>query len=598
MKILDKEHVEVPFSHGGKNYKAVFWLPSATEWWIDEITQQIGKSVLTVAPGTAEYREVDVGAWNAIPSDAYTRAQRFRVKKPAKKKTIKLGKTEPKWIGNKAKLPGGTELRIEKIPGGSKYRYKVVRGASIMSSGDSPSRDSARREAAWAAFQMGYPGTGHGGSYVDPDTCALKATMKKTSTKNTLHVEKKRRGEWAWSVHVGGKKIASGTEPRQLAAENAARTAAAKKAPGVIFTWNPHPPKGKAGRPLTAADMRPGKVTIRSRENPEWGTWGIRGRVKGVPGAWEIVGDRGSRVLNEGEFRFWEVASSPPPRATTSGTTYLSFDDRGDFEAAILQTMHVPAVIGMVGAVDSSSRQIRLNGSKDHPKVDLLIKHLRKRRSGVAPLRFKVHNPHPPRPFKADGKTCGPGTIPVSRKAYTRKGKGGRRIRVGAAKFCIVDQGTPGKASFGAKGPGALRPGTKPLIKRKGSLGDGFLKSMTDKQREAAIRRALKHSSYASVMGKLVVLALSSEIRKKYGAKLERAKAYLRSLKAKAEKKRAPKKRPAKKRAAKKTAKKKTGRASSKPKAKKKSAKKPTKKRLSSREQSRILDQYLAGKGC
>ena len=45
-------------------------------------------------------------------------------------------------------------------------------------------------------------------------------------------------------------------------------------------------------------------MSIRSKENPQWGTFGVmedNGRHL------EILGDRGSRVLQYGEMHFWEV---------------------------------------------------------------------------------------------------------------------------------------------------------------------------------------------------------------------------------------------------------------------------------------------------
>ena len=58
------------------------------------------------------------------------------------------------------------------------------------------------------------------------------------------------------------------------------------------------------GRPLTRRNIKWGLV-IRNRVHPGWGTWGVREEY--APGIWEIVGDRGPRVLNEGEFREWEI---------------------------------------------------------------------------------------------------------------------------------------------------------------------------------------------------------------------------------------------------------------------------------------------------
>ncbi len=43
---------------------------------------------------------------------------------------------------------------------------------------------------------------------------------------------------------------------------------------------------------------------IISKENPEWGTWTV---MEDCGGWFVIKGRAGSRVLNKGEVRFWEV---------------------------------------------------------------------------------------------------------------------------------------------------------------------------------------------------------------------------------------------------------------------------------------------------
>lgn len=62
---------------------------------------------------------------------------------------------------------------------------------------------------------------------------------------------------------------------------------------------------------LKKKDLKPG-LKIRSKENPEWGDWRVENQTKGVPGTWDIekMNGRGGRVLDEGELRFWEKASS------------------------------------------------------------------------------------------------------------------------------------------------------------------------------------------------------------------------------------------------------------------------------------------------
>lgn len=51
-------------------------------------------------------------------------------------------------------------------------------------------------------------------------------------------------------------------------------------------------------------DMKRG-LTIRNKAHPDWGTWSVLDKY--ADGIWEIRGDRGDRVLNEGELRFWEI---------------------------------------------------------------------------------------------------------------------------------------------------------------------------------------------------------------------------------------------------------------------------------------------------
>lgn len=66
-----------------------------------------------------------------------------------------------------------------------------------------------------------------------------------------------------------------------------------------------------------------------------------------------------------------------------------------------------------------------------------------------------------------------------------------------------------------------------PWIKHPGTLGTGFLTSMTDAQRFKAIDRAVKKYGYRSALGKIMVLQRSRALKAKYGAKLRRAHAYI-----------------------------------------------------------------------
>lgn len=59
---------------------------------------------------------------------------------------------------------------------------------------------------------------------------------------------------------------------------------------------------------LTRRDIKPG-VSVRSKDNPEWGTWQITGPEKGVARAWTIRSDRRghSKAVFEGELlKRWE----------------------------------------------------------------------------------------------------------------------------------------------------------------------------------------------------------------------------------------------------------------------------------------------------
>jgi hypothetical protein len=51
-----------------------------------------------------------------------------------------------------------------------------------------------------------------------------------------------------------------------------------------------------------------GRMSIRNKQHPEWGTFGISERYNDDPAIWNIRGDRGSRTLGEGELRYWEQA--------------------------------------------------------------------------------------------------------------------------------------------------------------------------------------------------------------------------------------------------------------------------------------------------
>lgn len=84
--------------------------------------------------------------------------------------------------------------------------------------------------------------------------------------------------------------------------------------------------------------------------------------------------------------------------------------------------------------------------------------------------------------------------------------------------------------SYGAKtGPHSAKKRFKPWIKRKGDLGEGFLKTMTESQRAKALDRAVKKFGYRPVLGKINALERSRALKTKYGAQLESAREYLKS---------------------------------------------------------------------
>ena len=72
----------------------------------------------------------------------------------------------------------------------------------------------------------------------------------------------------------------------------------------------------QAAEKVSPNDLKPG-LKIKAKDNPEWGTWTVKNKAKGVPGAWEIQGRRGSKVLNEGNLRFWEKAASTKEASAT-----------------------------------------------------------------------------------------------------------------------------------------------------------------------------------------------------------------------------------------------------------------------------------------
>lgn len=126
-------------------------------------------------------------------------------------------------------------------------------------------------------------------------------------------------------------------------------------------------------------------------------------------------------------------------------------------------------------------------------------------------------------------KKCGSGEIKIKRKGYTTR----RGTRVAPSEFCIEDRGRPGRTSRGAeKGPYSKGKGYAPWIKEEETLGKGFLTKMSFEKQKAAVKRAFgrekkEHrgnyeAAYRSTLGKIMVLNRSTELRRKYGKKIDK----------------------------------------------------------------------------
>jgi hypothetical protein len=99
---------------------------------------------------------------------------------------------------------------------------------------------------------------------------------------------------------------------------------------------------------------------------------------------------------------------------------------------------------------------------------------------------------------------------------------------VPATTYLTKDQGKPGRSSYGAKaGPHAASKGYRPWITTEGTLGEGFLTTMTSAERKQALDAAVKRYGYQKVLGKVTALARSYTLRRKYGAALDEAHGYL-----------------------------------------------------------------------
>lgn len=130
---------------------------------------------------------------------------------------------------------------------------------------------------------------------------------------------------------------------------------------------------------------------------------------------------------------------------------------------------------------------------------------------------------------RRNAEGCPPGQIRIHRKGYTTK----RGTRVRPSTYCIDDPGKPGRSARGAKaGPYSRKKGYTPWIEEEGSLGKGFLTSMSFEKQKKALQRAMRRekkqhggdyeAAYRSTLGKIMVLNRSTELRRKYGKKIDR----------------------------------------------------------------------------
>lgn len=137
---------------------------------------------------------------------------------------------------------------------------------------------------------------------------------------------------------------------------------------------------------------------------------------------------------------------------------------------------------------------------------------------------------HAPR---SHNRGCGPGEIEVHRRGYER----GDGTRVSPTTYCATDQGRPGETAYGAeRGPHSRGKGYEPWIQEEGSLGKGFLTSMSFEKQKKALRKTLtaekkQHhgdyvAAYRSTLGKVMALNRSTELRRRYGDKITRAREW------------------------------------------------------------------------
>lgn len=130
---------------------------------------------------------------------------------------------------------------------------------------------------------------------------------------------------------------------------------------------------------------------------------------------------------------------------------------------------------------------------------------------------------------RANSAGCGPNEIEVRRSGYERSD--GTRVK--PTTYCATDQGRPGKTAYGAEGgPHSRGRGYQEWIQEEGSLGKGFLTTMSFEKQKKAMRKALREekkqhqgdyvAAYRSALGKIMALNRSTELRREYRSKIDR----------------------------------------------------------------------------
>lgn len=121
--------------------------------------------------------------------------------------------------------------------------------------------------------------------------------------------------------------------------------------------------------------------------------------------------------------------------------------------------------------------------------------------------------------------------ITIHRKGYTRSAyttKNGKTVPkkyISPVTYQIENKGNPGVTSRGAEqGP---YKNNKPWITHEGKLGGKGYLSKTAEERHKILDKCVKGWGYKSCLGSIMVLNRSSEIKEKYGNKLNSDKKYL-----------------------------------------------------------------------